>query len=98
MEDRTPLTTHRLGTTDLEVTTVGFGAWEIGGGGWVYGWGPQDEASGDEGAGLGIGLGELAAQRPEGAAALAAGAPGGGAERLSAGRLVRCVAREHPSP
>jgi aryl-alcohol dehydrogenase-like predicted oxidoreductase len=45
MEDRTPLTTHRLGTTDLEVTTVGFGAWAIGGGGWVYGWGPQDEAS-----------------------------------------------------
>jgi aryl-alcohol dehydrogenase-like predicted oxidoreductase len=45
MEDRTPLTTHRLGTTDLEVTTVGFGAWAIGGGGWAYGWGPQDEAS-----------------------------------------------------
>lgn len=45
MEDHTPLATRRLGTTDLEITTVGFGAWAIGGGGWAYGWGPQDEAS-----------------------------------------------------
>jgi aryl-alcohol dehydrogenase-like predicted oxidoreductase len=37
------LTTRRLGSTDLELTTVGFGAWAIGGGGWVYGWGPQDD-------------------------------------------------------
>jgi aryl-alcohol dehydrogenase-like predicted oxidoreductase len=36
---------RRLGTTDLEITTVGFGAWAIGGGGWVYGWGPQDDSS-----------------------------------------------------
>jgi len=35
--------TRRLGTTDMEITTVGFGAWAIGGGGWVYGWGPQDD-------------------------------------------------------
>ncbi len=35
---------RRLGTTDLEVTTVGLGAWAIGGGGWAYGWGPQDDA------------------------------------------------------
>ncbi len=35
---------RRLGKTDLEITTVGFGAWAIGGGGWVYGWGPQDDA------------------------------------------------------
>lgn len=32
-----------LGTTELEITTVGFGAWAIGGGGWAYGWGPQDD-------------------------------------------------------
>lgn len=38
------LTTHRLGTTDLEITTVGFGAWAIGGGGWAHGWGPQDDS------------------------------------------------------
>src|SRR5580700_9080784 len=35
---------RRLGTTDLEITTVGFGVWAIGGGGWAYGWGPQDDA------------------------------------------------------
>jgi aryl-alcohol dehydrogenase-like predicted oxidoreductase len=36
--------TRRLGQTDLHLTTVGFGAWAIGGGGWVFGWGPQDDA------------------------------------------------------
>lgn len=35
--------TRRLGTTDLEITTVGFGAWAIGGGSWAYGRGPQDD-------------------------------------------------------
>ena len=39
----TTLTTRRLGTTDMEITTVGFGAWAIGGGGWAFGWGPQDD-------------------------------------------------------
>ena len=40
----TPLTTRRLGTTDMEITTVGFGAWAIGGSNWAFGWGPQDDA------------------------------------------------------
>ena len=40
---QTTLTTRRLGTTDLALTTVGFGAWAVGGGGWSYGWGPQDD-------------------------------------------------------
>jgi aryl-alcohol dehydrogenase-like predicted oxidoreductase len=35
--------TRRLGDTDLELTTVGLGTWAIGGGGWDYGWGPQDD-------------------------------------------------------
>ncbi|HVB53319.1 MAG TPA: aldo/keto reductase [Candidatus Acidoferrales bacterium] len=34
---------RRLGATDLEITKVGFGAWAIGGGGWSYGWGPQND-------------------------------------------------------
>lgn len=34
--------TRRLGYTDLELTTVGLGAWAIGGP-WLYGWGPQDD-------------------------------------------------------
>ena len=38
------LKTQRLGNTDMVITRVGFGAWAIGGGGWSYGWGPQDDA------------------------------------------------------
>ena len=37
--------TQRLGNTDMTITRVGFGAWAIGGGGWSYGWGPQDDAA-----------------------------------------------------
>lgn len=37
------LPTRPLGTSGLELTTVGFGAWAIGGGGWAYGWGDQDD-------------------------------------------------------
>ncbi|MCW2911974.1 MAG: aldo/keto reductase [Actinomycetia bacterium] len=37
------LPTARLGTTDMEITRVGFGAWALGGGSWVYGWGSQDD-------------------------------------------------------
>jgi aryl-alcohol dehydrogenase-like predicted oxidoreductase len=36
--------TRRLGTSDMEITTVGLGAWAIGGGDWIFGWGPQDDA------------------------------------------------------
>lgn len=35
--------TRQLGNTDLELTTIGLGTWAIGGGGWLFGWGPQDE-------------------------------------------------------
>jgi aryl-alcohol dehydrogenase-like predicted oxidoreductase len=35
---------HRpLGNTSLEISTAGFGAWAAGGGGWSFGWGPQDD-------------------------------------------------------
>jgi aryl-alcohol dehydrogenase-like predicted oxidoreductase len=37
-----------LGSSGLEITTVGFGAWAIGGGGWTYGWGPQDDKTSEE--------------------------------------------------
>jgi len=37
------LRTAELGTTGLQITRVGFGAWAIGGGGWEFGWGPQDD-------------------------------------------------------
>ena len=41
--ERTRLKTAALGDTGLEITRVGFGAWAIGGGGWEFGWGPQDD-------------------------------------------------------
>jgi aryl-alcohol dehydrogenase-like predicted oxidoreductase len=34
---------RQLGTTDMHITPVGFGAWALGGGDWVYSWGPQDD-------------------------------------------------------
>jgi aryl-alcohol dehydrogenase-like predicted oxidoreductase len=33
----------QLGNSDLELTPIGFGAWAIGGGGWQFSWGPQDD-------------------------------------------------------
>ena len=39
----TIMQTRRLGYTDLKLTTVGLGTWAIGGGGWRFGWGPQDD-------------------------------------------------------
>ena len=37
------LPTAELGTTGMELTRVGFGAWAIGGGDWAASWGPQDD-------------------------------------------------------
>ena len=34
---------RKLGYSDLELTTVGFGAWAVGGGNWDWGWGVQDD-------------------------------------------------------
>lgn len=35
--------TRKLGNSDLNITRVGFGAWAIGGGGWEFGWGNQED-------------------------------------------------------
>jgi len=32
-----------LGSSGLQITRLGFGAWAIGGGGWAFAWGPQDD-------------------------------------------------------
>jgi len=37
MEKRT------FGNSDMEITPIGVGAWAIGGGGWEFGWGPQED-------------------------------------------------------
>ncbi|MCK4577410.1 MAG: aldo/keto reductase [Candidatus Marinimicrobia bacterium] len=34
---------RRLGNTELELSTIGFGAWAIGGGDYAFGWGDQDD-------------------------------------------------------
>lgn len=34
---------RRLGNSDLTISRVGFGAWAVGGEGWAFGWGPQDD-------------------------------------------------------
>jgi aryl-alcohol dehydrogenase-like predicted oxidoreductase len=36
--------TRKLGNSDLQITPVGFGAWAIGGSGWEFAWGQQDDA------------------------------------------------------
>jgi aryl-alcohol dehydrogenase-like predicted oxidoreductase len=37
------LALKRLGNSDLNLTAIGFGAWAIGGGGWDFAWGAQDD-------------------------------------------------------
>jgi aryl-alcohol dehydrogenase-like predicted oxidoreductase len=39
------LPTCPLGRSGMHITRVGFGSWAVGGGGWVFGWGPQDDAA-----------------------------------------------------
>lgn len=34
---------RKLGNSDLEITRIGFGAWAIGGSGWDFAWGDQDD-------------------------------------------------------
>jgi aryl-alcohol dehydrogenase-like predicted oxidoreductase len=35
--------TRKLGNSDLQITLVGYGAWAIGGSGWQFAWGSQDD-------------------------------------------------------
>jgi aryl-alcohol dehydrogenase-like predicted oxidoreductase len=35
--------TKQLGKSDLFITPIGFGAWAVGGGGWEFAWGGQDD-------------------------------------------------------
>jgi aryl-alcohol dehydrogenase-like predicted oxidoreductase len=43
MTQTTPLATTALGATGLQITRVGLGAWAIGGAGYDWGWGRQDD-------------------------------------------------------
>lgn len=42
-ESRPDMKTKLLGNSDLSITPLGFGAWAIGGSGWEFGWGEQDD-------------------------------------------------------
>ena len=35
--------TRQLGNTHMHITPIGFGSWAVGGGGYQFGWGPQDD-------------------------------------------------------
>ena len=35
--------TRRLGNSNMDITPIGVGAWAMGGGGWEFGWGPQED-------------------------------------------------------
>jgi aryl-alcohol dehydrogenase-like predicted oxidoreductase len=37
------MNTRQLGNSDLDITPIGFGAWAIGGSGWEFAWGAQDD-------------------------------------------------------
>src|ERR1017187_10305253 len=37
------MTKKKLGNSDLEITSIGVGAWAMGGSGWAFSWGPQDD-------------------------------------------------------
>jgi aryl-alcohol dehydrogenase-like predicted oxidoreductase len=37
--------TRKLGNTELHLSEIGFGAWAVGGGGYAFGWGEQDDQS-----------------------------------------------------
>lgn len=38
------MNTRKLGNSDMHITPLGLGAWAMGGGGWAFGWGPQEDA------------------------------------------------------
>jgi aryl-alcohol dehydrogenase-like predicted oxidoreductase len=35
---------RKLGNSDMHITPIGIGAWAMGGGGWAFAWGPQDDS------------------------------------------------------
>jgi len=35
---------RQLGNSDMQITRLGIGAWAMGGGGWRFAWGPQDDS------------------------------------------------------
>ncbi|HYR07413.1 MAG TPA: aldo/keto reductase [Longimicrobium sp.] len=40
---RKQMQTRRLGNSDMDITPIGFGSWAVGGTGYEFAWGPQDD-------------------------------------------------------
>jgi aryl-alcohol dehydrogenase-like predicted oxidoreductase len=84
--------TRPLGFSGLDITPVGFGAWAIGGGGWSFGWGPQDDAASlrvnwiDTAAAYGLGHSEELVGRRLRATAIARTGAGAGPHQPAAAR------------
>ena len=43
LQGKSNLEKRQFGSTDMQITPMGFGAWALGGGDWVYSWGLQDD-------------------------------------------------------
>jgi aryl-alcohol dehydrogenase-like predicted oxidoreductase len=43
LEQNNSMQTRQLGNSDMRITPLGVGAWAMGGGGWQFAWGPQDD-------------------------------------------------------
>jgi aryl-alcohol dehydrogenase-like predicted oxidoreductase len=43
LEEEIEMKTRKLGNSDLHITPVGYGAWAVGGSGWQFAWGSQDD-------------------------------------------------------
>src|SRR6202166_2671417 len=43
LKKETEMEMRKLGNSDLHITRVGYGAWAIGGSGWQFAWGSQDD-------------------------------------------------------
>src|SRR5258708_3819498 len=43
LQEEIQMQTRKLGNSDLQITPVGYGAWAVGGSGWQFAWGSQDD-------------------------------------------------------
>lgn len=53
----TAIATRQLGFSTLHLSTIGLGTWAMGGGGWKFGWGQQDDAESIEAIRAGLDAG-----------------------------------------
>ena len=81
------LPTTRLGRTEMHVTRTGFGARAIGGGGWAFTWGNQDDAASVAAIRDAV---ESGIPRPHMKSTTLTNSPSRGTWRKATGALLRC--------